>query len=205
VAVVVDVTSTLTIINKLHVAAPFFISRQLYSYSENSQNFTEPEGSLPCSQELSTYPYPQPDQSRPYHLILSLKIHFVLSAHLHLGLPNGFFPSGFATDILYEFLFSPFELHASPISFSFTWSFYLYLTKSTNYGVSLTLMRNIDNYTNHISCISPSARRCKRKWNCPNKLQLGKSTWINNATLGLQFFPYHTHVFILRGITMISV
>jgi hypothetical protein len=35
----------------------------------------EPEGSLPCSQEPSTGPYPQPDQSSPYHTILS-KIHF---------------------------------------------------------------------------------------------------------------------------------
>jgi hypothetical protein len=35
----------------------------------------EPEGSLPCSQEPSTGPYPKPDQSNPYHHILS-KIHF---------------------------------------------------------------------------------------------------------------------------------
>jgi hypothetical protein len=27
----------------------------------------EPEGSLPCSQEPSTGPYPEPDQSNPYH------------------------------------------------------------------------------------------------------------------------------------------
>jgi hypothetical protein len=32
----------------------------------------EPEGSLPCSQESSTDPYPKPDQSSPYHPILSL-------------------------------------------------------------------------------------------------------------------------------------
>jgi hypothetical protein len=31
----------------------------------------EPEGSLPCSQEPSTVPYPEPDRSSPYHPILS--------------------------------------------------------------------------------------------------------------------------------------
>jgi hypothetical protein len=32
----------------------------------------EPEGSLPYSQEISTRPYPEPDQSSPYHSILAL-------------------------------------------------------------------------------------------------------------------------------------
>jgi hypothetical protein len=35
----------------------------------------EPEGSLPCLQEPSTGPFPEPDQSSPFHPILS-KIHF---------------------------------------------------------------------------------------------------------------------------------
>jgi hypothetical protein len=35
----------------------------------------EPEIPLPRSQESSTSPYPEPDQSSPYHSILS-KIHF---------------------------------------------------------------------------------------------------------------------------------
>jgi hypothetical protein len=32
----------------------------------------ELEGSLSCSQEPSTGPYPEPDESSPYHLILFL-------------------------------------------------------------------------------------------------------------------------------------
>jgi hypothetical protein len=51
---------------------PFLRSRQLRSYSRTSQHFTEPEGSLPCSQEPSTGPYPKPDQSSLYHPNLSL-------------------------------------------------------------------------------------------------------------------------------------
>jgi hypothetical protein len=32
----------------------------------------EPEGSLPSPQELATGPFPEPDQSGPYHPILFL-------------------------------------------------------------------------------------------------------------------------------------
>jgi hypothetical protein len=37
----------------------------------------EPEGSLLCSQEPSTGPYPEPDRSSPYHPILSLYFNIV--------------------------------------------------------------------------------------------------------------------------------
>jgi hypothetical protein len=36
-----------------------------------TQQFVEPEGSIPCSQEPSTGPYPQPYQINPHHSILS--------------------------------------------------------------------------------------------------------------------------------------
>jgi hypothetical protein len=51
------------------------------------------------------------------------KIHPILSTHLRLGLPSGLFPSGVSTNILYAFRFSPFVLHALPISSFLTWSF----------------------------------------------------------------------------------
>jgi hypothetical protein len=67
----------------------------------------EPEGSSPCSQEPSNGPYPVPDQSNLYHPTLSISSILILFAHLRLGLPSGLFPPGFATNILYAFLFSP--------------------------------------------------------------------------------------------------
>jgi hypothetical protein len=78
------------------------------SHSGTTQHFKEAEGSSPCSQELSTGPYPDPDGSSPYHPILSL---FMLSTHLHLGLPSDLFPSSFPTNLLYAFLVSP--IHAT--------------------------------------------------------------------------------------------
>jgi hypothetical protein len=72
----------------------------------------EPEASLPCSQEPSTNPYPEPDLFSPHHPILS-KIHFNIIPHLFFGLHNGLFPSGFTTNALYAFLFSPICPHVA--------------------------------------------------------------------------------------------
>jgi hypothetical protein len=38
-------------------------------HSTVSQHFMEPKGSLPYSQELSTYSYPEPGHSSPHHPI----------------------------------------------------------------------------------------------------------------------------------------
>jgi hypothetical protein len=40
--------------------------------SHQSQHFMEPESLLPCSQDPATGPYPEPAQSRTYHLMLFL-------------------------------------------------------------------------------------------------------------------------------------
>jgi hypothetical protein len=78
-----------------HVAEPFSRSRQLCSYSRTSQHFMEPECSLPCSQEPSSRPYPEPNKSNQYHTILYLSLSLtsilILSTHLLLGLPSSLF------------------------------------------------------------------------------------------------------------------
>jgi hypothetical protein len=65
----------------------------------------ETEGSLPCSQEPSTGPYPEPD--RPIHTIPS----YLSKIYLNIHYLPGIIPSGFLTSILYAFLVSSFVLH----------------------------------------------------------------------------------------------
>jgi hypothetical protein len=55
-----------------HGAETYLKSRQLCSYSRTSQQFMEPVGSLPCSQEPSNGSYPEPDRSSPPLSILTL-------------------------------------------------------------------------------------------------------------------------------------
>jgi hypothetical protein len=64
-------------------AEPFLRSRQLCSPWRTSQHFMEPEGSMPCSQEPSTGPYPEPYQSNPPHPI---SLRSILISSTHLGL-----------------------------------------------------------------------------------------------------------------------
>jgi len=56
----------------------------------------QPIDSLPCSQDTSTCPSTEPDDSSkpPTHFLRSI---LILSSHLHLGLPSGLLPSGFTT------------------------------------------------------------------------------------------------------------
>jgi hypothetical protein len=63
------------------------------------------------------------------------KIHFNIAHHLRLGLPSGLFFSGFPTNILYAFLFSPICATYPVHLILLDWSFWLYLIKSTSYEV----------------------------------------------------------------------
>jgi hypothetical protein len=60
----------------------------------------EPGGSLPCSQEPSNCPYPDPDQSPSYFS----KIYFNIILPPISSLPSGPFPTGLSTKILYALL-----------------------------------------------------------------------------------------------------
>jgi hypothetical protein len=89
--------------NQLHGPESFRSYRSL-SYSRISEHLMEPEGLITCSQEPSTGPYPESDQSTPYHPILS-------KIHLNIIL---------VTFFLMAFLISPCVLDALPISSSLT-------------------------------------------------------------------------------------
>jgi hypothetical protein len=71
----------------------------LRSHSRISQNFMEPEGSLPCSQGSSTGSCPEPDQSILHQAILFSKNHLNIVARMWrlyktgIGLTTGFIGS----------------------------------------------------------------------------------------------------------------
>jgi hypothetical protein len=98
----IPLTNKLT--NYLYGAEHYSRDSWLLEHFMVSQRLMEPEGSIPNSQELSTCPYPEPDQSvhiTPSHL------YKIQPTHLRLGLPSGLLPPGFPTNKLYASLFFP--------------------------------------------------------------------------------------------------
>jgi hypothetical protein len=68
----------------------------------------EATGSLQCSQEPTSHPYPEPDASSPQSIS---QTSILISFHLHRGLSRNLSSSGFSTKIFYAFLF--FHMHAT--------------------------------------------------------------------------------------------
>jgi hypothetical protein len=87
----------------------------------------ESEGSLSCSQEPSIDSYPEPDQSSPYHLSM---IHFNIT---HPPTSWSFIMISFLLSFPPIFYMHSSSLQALTTSFTLTWSFQLYLVKSTSY------------------------------------------------------------------------
>jgi hypothetical protein len=72
------------------------------SWEVNSCSATQETSSILWNSEVHYYGlYPEPDESSPYSLPVSLRSVFILFFHLCLGLPSGFFLSRFYTNTLY--------------------------------------------------------------------------------------------------------
>ena len=99
-------------LTKLHGAEAFLRSYHV-SQSRNSPHFTEPNGSIPHSQEPVTLSlsWGTSIQSMPSHPA-SLRSILILSLHLCLGLSRDLLLSGFPTKLLCASLISPCVLHA---------------------------------------------------------------------------------------------
>jgi hypothetical protein len=109
--------------------------RPLRSYSRISQHSVETEGSVPCSEENSTGPHHEPDQTSQYHPYpIPLRSILISSTHLRPSIPSGLFRSGSPTSNIYASSFPPVVPHALPISSSFHLIILIiYLGKSTSY------------------------------------------------------------------------
>jgi len=63
------------------------------------------EGSSPCTQQITSCPYPEPDESVPRPPYSFSKIHLISSLHLCPGLTTEFFPFRFHHHVIYTSFF----------------------------------------------------------------------------------------------------
>jgi len=77
----------------------------------------ETDGSLQRSQEPTSGPYPELNDTSP-QLPTSLTTILIISSYLRRSLPGGLFLSEFPTKILYAIIIFSMPVHAPPISSS---------------------------------------------------------------------------------------
>jgi hypothetical protein len=82
----------------------------------------ESDGSLSCSQEPTSYTYPESYESIQNLPPCYSKINLILPSHLRQDLPSDLFSAALPNKTLYEFLISPMRATCPPISFSLNWS-----------------------------------------------------------------------------------
>jgi len=93
----------------------------------------EYEGSLPCSKQLATGPYPEPVEYSPRLPFLIYIL--VLSYYINLRLQHGVFPLDFPTKIFTYFSSPPFVLHVPTQFILLDLIILTYLVNSTHYEV----------------------------------------------------------------------
>jgi hypothetical protein len=77
--------------NKLIGHSPFGKADNCSADQPNALHWTENEGSLPCSQDPDTGPYPRKDKSSYTLSFIPIKSISILFSHLRFGLPSDLF------------------------------------------------------------------------------------------------------------------
>ena len=133
----------------------------------------EPGISIPHSQGFSNNPYPELNQPNSSYRYISLGSILILSSHLCLGLPKGFFPAGIPVKFLKTLL---------PSSIFATWPAHLSLVNL----ITLTVLGKWYTYVHKYQSITITFHFC-HTFNT-NEIRIN-STWVEHCNFPT-LFPF---------------